>query len=73
MSNQPTFLIVNFGGPWFKAEIPSFLRSLLTDQDCCMYPIACLYPPVAFYMDCPLPCLKNYSGLRSYRREVAYL
>jgi ferrochelatase len=33
MSNQPTFLIVNFGGPRSKAEISSFLRSLLTDQD----------------------------------------
>lgn len=33
MSNQPTFLLVNFGGPRSKAEISSFLRALLTDQD----------------------------------------
>lgn len=33
MSNQPTFLIVNFGGPRSKVEIFPFLRSLLTDQD----------------------------------------
>lgn len=33
MSNQPVFLLVNFGGPRSKEEISSFLRALLTDRD----------------------------------------